>query len=92
MEEIFSSTADPDVPLQEQQFYHLKLFDLPNALGTRHCVRQARARWNCIAGRIEWDEEQSDYFWTLDEAKRKYQERRKALAEHGFIYSDLDWF
>jgi len=92
MEEIFSGTTDPEVPLQEQQFYHLKLFDVPNALGTRRCVRQARARWSDIEGRIVWDEEQTDYFWILDEAKRKYQERRQTLAQQGFLYSDLDWF
>jgi hypothetical protein len=38
-----------------------------------------------------WDDEQRDYFWILNEAKRRYSERRLALAQMGFIYSDMDW-
>jgi hypothetical protein len=31
-----------------------------------------------------------DHFWSLEEAKRRYAERRQALALKGFIYSDMD--
>jgi hypothetical protein len=39
-----------------------------------------------------WDQEETDHFWILAEAKRRYAERKLALAEKGFIYSDLDLF
>jgi hypothetical protein len=37
-----------------------------------------------------WEGEEVDYFWILDEAKERYAERRLALVEKGFIYSDMD--
>jgi hypothetical protein len=37
-----------------------------------------------------WVQVEVDYFWILDEAKRRYAERRLTLAERGFIYSDMD--
>jgi hypothetical protein len=38
-----------------------------------------------------FDGEEVDYFWILAEAKQRYIERKLALAEQGFIYSDTDW-
>jgi hypothetical protein len=38
-----------------------------------------------------WDQEEVDYFWILTEAKRWYAERRIALGQKGFIYSDVDF-
>jgi hypothetical protein len=37
-----------------------------------------------------WDQEEIECFWILDEAKERYEQRRQALAEKGFIYSDVD--
>jgi hypothetical protein len=39
-----------------------------------------------------WDLEGVDHFWILAAAKRRYAERRLALAEKGFIYSDMELF
>jgi len=90
MQEVLSKTVDPEAPLRGQEFYELSLLDEANDLGTRYCVRQAHAEWSEIDGQVMWDEEEHDYFWILDEAKRRYAERRLALAEKGFIYSDMD--
>jgi hypothetical protein len=38
-----------------------------------------------------WDDEQVEYFWIPEEAQKRYSERRLALADKGFIYSDMDW-
>jgi hypothetical protein len=78
-------------PLQGQEFFELSLLDTANQLGTRYCIRQACAQWSEIDRAIMWDDEQRDYFWILNEAKRRYSERRLALAQMGFIYSDMDW-
>ena len=91
MQEILSKTDDPKSPLLGQEFSELSLLDTANQLGTRYCVRQARAQWSEIDRAIMWDDEQRDYFWILNEAKRRYAERRIALAQMGFIYSDMDW-
>jgi hypothetical protein len=91
MQEILSKTVDPHAPLLGQEFYELRLFEEANQLCTRHCVRQARATWNDPNQDVVWDTEEVDYFWILAEAKKRYAERRLALFEKGFIYSDMDW-
>ena len=90
MQEILSKTVDPNVPLQGQEFYELRLFEEPNQLGTRHGVLQIHAKWNDKNRDVNWESEEVDYFWILAEAKQRYAERRLALIEKGFVYSDMD--
>jgi hypothetical protein len=90
MQEVLSKTDDPEAPLRGQEFYELSLLDETNNLRTRYCVRQARAEWSDIDGQVMWDQEEIEHIWILDEAKRRYAERRLALTEKGFIYSDMD--
>ena len=78
--------------LQGQEFYELSLLDEATGLRTRYCVRQAHAEWSEIDRQIMWDQEEVDHFWILSEAKRRYAERKLALTERGFIYSDMDLF
>ena len=73
-----------------QEFYELSLLDVANDLGTRYSVRQWHAEWSEIDGQIMWDQEEIEHFWILSEAERRYVERRLALSERGFIYSDMD--
>jgi hypothetical protein len=90
IEEILSKTIDPKTPLGELEYYELSLLDEANDLGTRHRIRQAHGAWSKIDGQIMWDQEEVEYFWILAQAKERYAERRRALAEKGFIYSDMD--
>ena len=92
MQEVLSKTCDTNIPLREQEFFELSLLDEANPLGTRYSVRQAHAQWSEKDRQVMWDDEQVDHFWILDEAKRRYAERRLALAQQGFIYSDMDLF
>lgn len=92
MQEVLSRTAEPEAPLQGQEFYELSLLEEANQLGTRYCVRQAHAEWSEIDGQVMWDKEEVDHFWILNEAKQRYEERRIILHEQGFIYSDMDIF
>jgi hypothetical protein len=39
---------------------------------------------------MAWDDVHVEAFATLDEAKMRYAERRLALAQKGFIDSDMD--
>jgi hypothetical protein len=91
MQELLSRTSDSKAPLRAQEFFELSFFDVVNDLGTRYCVRQAHAQWREIDRAIMWDQEEIENFWILSEAKRSYAERRLALGEKGFIYSDMDW-
>jgi len=90
MEEVLSKTIDPKTPLVEMEFYELSLLDEANELGTRHCIRQAHVAWSEIEGDLMSDHEEVEYFWILTAALQRYEERRRALADKGFIYSDMD--
>jgi hypothetical protein len=90
MQEILSKSDDPKVPLRDQEFYELRLFEKINPLGTRHFVSQNHAVWSERDQQIMFEGEEVDYFRILAEAKKRYAERRLALAEKGFIYSDMD--
>jgi hypothetical protein len=90
MEEVLSKTTDPKTPLEELEYYELSLLDEANELGTRHRIRQMHGAWSEIDGQIMWDQEEVEYFWILAMAKQRYEERRRTLAEKGFIYSTMD--
>jgi hypothetical protein len=91
MQEILSKTDDANVPLRDQEFYELRLYDSESGGEPVYCVRQARARWNEEAGEAVWDEEQVQAFVTHREAEERYEARRRVLADKGFIYSDMDF-
>jgi hypothetical protein len=88
--EILSKTIDPKTSLAEQEYYELSLFDEAHDLGTRHVVKQWHGAWSEIDRQIMWDGEEVEYFWILSEAKARYEERKLALAEKGFIHSEMD--
>ena len=90
MQEALSKTVDPKAPLRGQEFYELRLFEQANPLGTRYCVGQTHAAWSNIDRQVMFEGEEVEYFWILDEAKRRFAERRLILKEKGFIYSDMD--
>ena len=63
------------------------------AIGHRtHCIRQTHVVWNKAGGDVRPDDEEVEYFWILDEAKARYEQRRDALGGKGYIYSDMDLF
>jgi hypothetical protein len=90
IEEILSRTTDPKTPLEQLEYYDLSLLDEANDLGTRHRIRQAHGAWSEIDGQVMWDEEEVEYFWILADAKKRHEERRRTLADKGFIYSTMD--
>jgi len=92
MQEVLTNTTYPEAPLQGQEFYELSLLDEANDLGTRYRVRQAHAEWSEIDEQVIWNNEEVEYFWILNEAKQQYAVRKQALAQKGFIYSDMDLF
>ena len=92
MQEILSKTDDPKAPLRGQEFHELRLYDSDSAGSPVYCFREARARWNDSIKGVEWDEPRIEAFATFQESKERYAARRLALAERGFIYSDIDLF
>jgi len=92
MQEVLSKAADPKTPPRDQEFYELNLYDSDSAGERVYCMREARARWDDESKQAIRDEEHFEQFLTLEEAEKRYAERRLALAEEGFIYSDMDLF
>ena len=90
IEEILSKTDDPKTPVEKLEYYELSLLDEVNDLGTRHVVKQWHGAWSEIDRQIMWDQEEVEHFWVLAQAKERYEERRRALIDRGFIYSGPD--
>jgi hypothetical protein len=90
MQELLSIADDSKIPLSEQEFYELRLDDSTDIWRPGFIVEQARAQWNEIERQIMWDEFESERLPTLEEAKKRYEARRLALFQRGFIYSDMD--
>jgi hypothetical protein len=62
VQELLSKSADPKIPLSEQEFYESSLLDEANESGTRYIVRQWHAEWSEIDEQVMWDQEKSDHF------------------------------
>jgi hypothetical protein len=102
MQEVLTNTVKPNVLLQEQECYALRLDDLSfpfspqfiDRMGTlvrhRFLVSQAHAAWSEIDGNVMWDGYEHDECSTLQEAELRYELRRAALVLKGFIYSDME--
>ena len=90
LEEVLSKTIDPKTPLEELEYYQLSLLEEANDLGTRRVVKQWHGAWSEIDRQVMSDPQEAEYFWILVQTKERYEERRNALAEKGFIYSTAE--
>jgi len=90
MQEVLSRTVDPKVPLKGQEFYELRIDDSDDVWRPGFVVSEAHAQWSEIDQQIMWDETESERCPTYENAQERYEARRRALAEKGFIYSDMD--
>ena len=87
MQVLLWKTDDPKAPLRKLEFYQLRLDDLTDS---HYRVVQLYGAWHDLTGRIVWDKVETDSLETIHQARARYAERRLALVERGFIYSDLD--
>jgi hypothetical protein len=103
VQEVLAKSIAPNIPLQEQEYYELRLDDLGfpfrpqfiDSLGIivrhRFIVREARAAWSEIDRNIMWDGVEHEECSTLEEAQNRYDLRRAALVLKGFVYSDMEF-
>ena len=92
MQELLSKADDRKIPLSEQEFYELRLDDSTDIWRPGFIVKEAHAQWSEIDRQIMWDDLESERLPTLEEAKERYEARRLALFQRGFIHSDMDLF
>jgi len=87
VQEVFSRCDGRKTPLCEQEFYELLFGDSGDSRQPCFIVKQSHAQWSEVDRQIMWDELESERFPTREEAKKRYEARRSALAEKGFVYS-----
>ena len=95
MEELFSKLHDSSIPLNDQEFYELRLWDSADIWMPEFMVMQSRATWREGDRRFTWDESEVEQFPTLDKAKERYAARTLALTDRGFVIcwpTETSWF
>jgi hypothetical protein len=90
--EVLTQADDPNVPLPEREGHELHLYDSTSEGEPAYCVRDVLCRWDDERKSVVRDEAPIETFMTLEEAKKCYFERRLALAQQGFVHSDIDLF
>ena len=90
VQEVLSRTVDPNAPLKGQEFYEIRIDDSNHILHSAFIVSQKHAAWSEIDQQVMWDDIESERCVTYEHAQERYTARRLALAEKGFIYSDMD--
>jgi len=102
MQEVFSKTADPNVPRQEQECFELRIDDfgtkfrpqfidsLGKVVRHRYLVRESHAAWSEIDHNVMWDRVEHDEYSSLHDAEPRYAIRRDDIVDKGFIYSDME--
>jgi hypothetical protein len=92
MEEVLSKSEDSRKPLHEQVFHSLRLFDsLECWLPPRFLVEESRIAWSEVDRNFMCDEIETERLPTLEKARQRYESRRAALVNKGFVLSDMDF-
>ena len=91
MQELLARNDSRRAPLNEQEFYELRLDEIGVGVRARFSVGQAHVSWSEGDGQIMWDDFQNDEFDRLEDARKRYESRRATLVQKGFIHSDLDF-
>ena len=90
MQEVFSRSIDSKIQLEGQEFYELRIDDSADIWRPGFIVAEAHAQWSESSQQIVWDETEYERCAAYAEVKERYEVRRRALAEKGFIYSGMD--
>jgi hypothetical protein len=91
LQEILSKPECESLPLAEQEFYELCIEESDDIWRPGFIVKQTRAQWSEIDRQVMWEEPEWERWPTLNKAKERCEEWRKALAAKGFTQSDLDF-
>jgi hypothetical protein len=91
MQEILSKPGGPNMPVEDLEFYELRIDDWTDTWQSGFAVTQWRISWSETEQQFVWSEEQSEHWPTLDCAESRYGVRLHALKERGFVHSDMDF-
>ena len=91
MVEILWKTDDTRGPLKVLGFYEIRLVDLGVCEKPRFLVGEFHASWSETQQQVLWDGCQEEMCSTPEEAKGRFENRRAAIVEKGFMPSDVDF-
>jgi hypothetical protein len=91
MQEVLSRPGEGDMPLHEQEYSVLEILDQTTSWRPGFVVQQACGRWSEIDQQFMFSEGETERWPLLIDAEGRYEARRMALAEKGFIHSDMDF-
>ena len=89
MKEVLARSGSENLALSEQEFYELTIDESNDASRPGFVVGQAHAEWSEIDRQFMLDNLQWKQFATYQHAKRDFERRQAALADKGFIPSDM---
>ena len=90
LQELLSKPGSESAPLAEQEFFELCIEESDDIWRPGFIVKQTHGQWSEIDGQVMWEEPEWELWPTLQKAKQRCGEWRKALAAKGFTQSDLD--
>ena len=90
MVEILWKTDDTCGPLKELGFYELRLVDLGAYEKPRFLLGEFHAYWSETHQQVIWDGCEEEMCGTPEESKRRYENRRAAIVEKGFMRSEVE--
>jgi hypothetical protein len=90
MVKIFWKVDDPCAPLKELEFCELRLVDLGGYEMPRFLVGEFHAHWSETHQRVIWVGCQDEMCSTAEEAEQSFEKRKAAIAETGFMRSDVE--
>ena len=91
LQEVLSKPGAENLPLAEQEFFELCIEESDDVFRPGFVVKKTRAQWIEIDRQVMWEEPEWERWPTLQKAKERCEEWRKALAAKGFNQSDLEF-
>jgi hypothetical protein len=89
MVEILWKSKSPHVPIQDHEFYELRLVDLGGSAFPRFLVREIHGSWSADAQQIRWSGYQDETCRTPEDAQRRFENRKASIVDSGFAYATL---
>ena len=90
MQEVLARPSESEKPLKEQDYWTLELVDWTESWQPGFVVQQARVFWSEFDQYFTFDGLERERWPLLIDAAESYETRRRALAETGFVHSDID--
>ena len=87
---IFWKIEDRCGPLEEQEYFELRLLDSGTIAKLRFVIREVHAAWSDRARQVTLNRFEDDNCRTPEEAQQCYDNRKVAILANGFMSSEME--